>query len=185
MNAALTSARYLITLRMRVSVSIAVCALAVPTLSLEAQQADLQGVYSIDADASDNIDAAITRGTEDMNFAIRSLARSRTAKTNPRYARVEIWRNDTTIRVQYDARPPIEIPGDGRSVPWVREDGSTYNVSARWAATQLVMHFESATGNRINTLVLQPDGTTLKFSVELTSSYLPAPITYMLTYRRQ
>lgn len=151
---------------------------------LRAQPADLQGVYTIDAAASDDIGTAITRGTADMNFAIRSLARNRTAKTNPRYERVEIRRSDTTVSVRYDARPAIEIPVDGRAVPWVREDGSTYNVSVQCSPAQLVMYFESGTGNRTNTLVLQPDGTTLKFNVKLTSSYLPAPIVYTLTYRR-
>ena len=158
--------------------------MAASAASLKAQQADMQGVYAIDPAASDNIEAAITRGTADMNFAIRALARSRTAKTNPRYARVEVRRNETTVCVIYDARAPIEIPADGRSVAWVREDGSTYNVSVQWSASQLVMHFESDTGNRTNTLVLQPDGMTLKFHVQLTSSYLPAPIVYTLTYRR-
>lgn len=163
---------------------IAVCAMAASAASLKAQQADMQGVYAIDPAASDNIEAAITRGTADMNFAIRALARSRTAKTNPRYQRVEIRRNDTTVSVKYDARPPIEIPADGRSVAWVREDGATYNVSVEWSAAQLVMHFESDTGNRANTLVLLPDGATLKFNAILTSTYLPTPIVYTLTYRR-
>jgi hypothetical protein len=162
---------------------IALCAMTAAALSLKAQQADMQGVYAIDPRASDNIEAAITRGTADMNFAIRPLARSRTAKTNPRYERVEIRRNDTTVSVKYDARPPIEIPADGRSVAWVREDGCTYHVSVEGSPSQLVMHFESDTGNRTNTLVLQPDGTTLKFNVKLTSAYLPAPIVYTLTYR--
>jgi hypothetical protein len=173
--------RYANALRTRICLSVAACALAAPLL---AQQPDLQGVYTIDADASDNIDAAITRGTADMNFAIRSLARSRTAKTNPRYRRVEIRRNASTVSVKYDARPPIEIPADGRSITWLREDGAAYSVSVQWSAAQLVMHFESDTGNRTNTLVLQPDGTTLKFNVQLTSSHLPAPIVYTLTYRR-
>jgi hypothetical protein len=177
-------ARYRSILRAPVLASIAVCALAAPVVSIKAQQTDLEGVYVVDPAASDNIEAAITRGTADMNFAIRSLARSRTSKTNPRYERIEVRRNATTITVKYDARPPLELPADGRSVPWVREDGATYKVSAQWSASQLLMHFESDTGNRTNTLLLQPGGATLKFNVQLTSSYLPAPILYSLTYRR-
>jgi hypothetical protein len=163
---------------------IVLCAFAASPAPLRAQQEDLQGVYAIDAAASDDIEAAITRGTADMNFAIRPLARSRTAKTNPCYQRIEIHRNENTVSVRYDARPPIDIPADGRSVPWIREDGATYDVSIEWSAAQAVMHFESDTGNRTNTLMLQPDGATLKFNVKLTSSHLPAPIIYTLTYRR-
>ena len=169
---------------MKSALIVALCAMAAPMATLQAEPAGLQGVYTIDAAASDDIEAAITRGTADMNFAIRSLARSRTSKINPRYERVEIQRTDTAISVRYDARPPIEMPADGRSVRWVREDGDTYDVSAQWSATQLVMHFEADNGNRTNTLVLQPDGSTLKFNVKLTSSHLPGPIVYVLTYRR-
>jgi hypothetical protein len=161
-----------------------ICLLAAPVSLLRAQSSELQGVYTLDAQASDDIEAVIAHGTADMNFAIRSLARSRTTKTNPRYQRVELRRNATGVSVRYDARPPIEIPANGRAVPWVREDGATYNVSAEWSAAKLEMHFESDTGNRVNRLMLQPDGTTLKFDVTLTSKYLPAPILYTLIYRR-
>jgi hypothetical protein len=161
-----------------------ICAIAMPSTALLAQQRDLQGAYAIDAAASDNIEAAIVSGTADMNFAIRSLARSLIAKTNPRYDRVEVRRNGTSVSVRFDARPPIEMPLDGHPVRWIREDGGIYNVTAQWSDTQVVMHFESDNGDRTNTLFLEPDGATLRFRVKLTSTHLPGPILYVLTYRR-
>ena len=141
-------------------------------------------MYTIDAAASDNIETAINNGTADMNFAIRYLARRITAQTNPRYERIQISRNDTTISVQFDARKPIEMPADGQSVPWVREDGGKDDLSAQWTATQLVMHFKSGDGERVYTIVLQPDRVTLKLNVKLVSSHFSAPINYVLAYRR-
>jgi hypothetical protein len=162
-----------------------VCAFGLPAASWPAQAQDLEGAYTIDAAASDNIEAAIVSGTADMNFAIRPLARSLTAKTNPRYERIEIRRGDTNVSVRFDSRPPIEMPNDGHAVRWVREDGGIYNVSVEWSAAQMVMHFQSENGDRTNTLVLEPDGATLKFKVKLTSAHLPAPILYVLIFRRQ
>ena len=146
---------------------------------------DLQGVYTLEAAASDSIESAIENGTADMNFAIRGLARRRIAQTNPRYERVRLSRSDTTVSVQFDSREALEIPADGRSVPWTREDGGKYNVTAQWSAPQLVMHFDADDGQRINTLVLSPDGLSLKLKVRLTSPRLPKPIEYTLVYRRQ
>jgi len=172
-------------LQLRHPALVLVCVFAMPTTSLMAQPRDLQGAYTIDAAASDSIEAAIVSGTADMNFAIRSLARSLIAKTNPRYERIEIRRSDTSVSVRFDVRPPIEMPNDGHPVRWVREDGGIYNVSVEWSAAQMVMRFLSDTGDRTNTLVLEPDGATLRFRVTLTSARLPGPIVYVLTYRRQ
>jgi hypothetical protein len=151
-----------------------------------AQMPDLRGVYAIDISSSDDIESAIDRGTESMNFLIQGLARSRIAQTSPRYERIEISRTDTTVSVQFDSREPIVIPLDGRSVSWIREDGGRDDVSAQWSATQLVMDFNAGSdGERINTLVLGPDGNELKLNVKLLSTHLPVPITYALVYRRQ
>jgi hypothetical protein len=159
--------------------------LAASAMPAQAQQTDLQGVYTFDAAASDDMKAAVDRGTADMNFAIRGIARSRIAQTNPRYERVAISRSDKTVSVQFDQRPPIVLPLDGHSVPYTRDDGEKDDASAQWSTTQLVLDFKSDKGERLNTLVLAPDGKSLKLNVKLMSSHFSAPITYMLAYRRQ
>jgi hypothetical protein len=161
------------------------CALASWSAQSRAQQPDLQGTYAIDAAASDDIKAAIDRGTAEMNFLIRDIARSRTAQTNPRYEYIAISHGSNTVSIQFDTREPLVIPLDGRSVPWTREDGGKYNVTAQWKATQLVMDFKSDDGERVNTFILGADGKSLKLHVRLTSQHLPAPITYMLAYKRE
>ena len=161
------------------------CVLTLSALAAETPARDLQGVYTLNTVESDSIESAIENGTADMNFVIRGLARRRIAQTNPRYARLRLSHSDTTISVQFDTREALEIPADGRSIPWTREDGGKYNITAQWSASQLVMHFDADDGQRINTLVLSPDGLSLTLKVRLTSSHLPKPIEYTLGYRRE
>jgi hypothetical protein len=150
-----------------------------------AQGADLQGVYALDSAASDDVPAAIERGTAEMNFAIRGLARSRIAQTNPLYPRILLVRDENSVRLRFEPRDPAVIPLDGKTVPWSREDGGQYQAGAQWSGTQLLVRLSAADGERDNTLTLDPDGRTLRFKVHLQSSRLPAPIDYTLVYRRQ
>jgi hypothetical protein len=160
------------------------CFLALSLPALSADQLDLQGVYALDRTASDSIDQAIENGTAAMNFVIRPLARSRIAKTNPLYQRVQISREHLSVRVQFDADAPIQIPLDGRAVRWVRQDNGTYDVTAAWTADRLVMYFKAGDGQRTNTFDLDPDATRMKLAVDLASTHLPGAIHYVLAYRR-
>ncbi len=162
-----------------------VCLLALSAPAAPASDRDLQGVYLLDAAASDSIDTAIESSTADMNFAIRGIARKRIAQTNPRYDRVRLAHSDATTVVQFDSRDALNIPADGRSIPWTREDGGKYDVTAQWSSSQLVMHFNADDGQRTNTIVLSPDGLSIKLMARLVSSHLPKPIEYTLVYRRQ
>jgi hypothetical protein len=146
---------------------------------------DLQGIYVLDRAASDNIDAAIEQGTAEMNFAIRYVARGRIAKTNPLYQRVQISRAAGTVSVRFDAAKPIDIPTDGRSVAWTRQDGGKYDITAESSATKLVMHLRADDGERTNTFMLSPEGAQLELEVTLVSSRLPHAIDYKLGFRRQ
>ena len=147
-------------------------------------QAALEGAYKIDANASDDIEAAITRGTAQMNFAIRSLARRLIAKANPPYQRIVISRTGSTANLQLDTRPPIQTPLDGSWVPWIREDGGIDRITGQWSYPTFVVHFKGEDGARTQTYLLDSDGRTLKLDVELTSPRLPHPIDYTLVYRR-
>lgn len=147
-------------------------------------QAELQGAYKIDANASDDIEAAITRGTAQMNFTIRSLARHLIAKANPPYQRIVISRTGDTASLQLDARPPIRTPLDGSWVRWIREDGGVDNITGQWSYPTFVVYFKGEDGARTHSYLLDSDGRTLKLDVELTSPRLPHPIDYTLVYRR-
>jgi hypothetical protein len=166
--------------------SIAIIVTAMYTLFfVQVAHADptLQGTYVIDPAHSENVDAAIERSIADMSFVIRPVARSRLVKTNPRYQRIALSHTETAIAVRFDARKPIEMPADGHKIPWNREDGEKFDVSAQWSGAQLVMRLTAEDGERTNTFVLEPDDT-LKLHVQITSARLPKPVTYVLAYRR-
>jgi hypothetical protein len=146
---------------------------------------ELPGVYVLDANSSDDIQAVVTRGTEQMNFAIRALARHLIAKANPAYQRISISKSDAAASLQLDARPPIQTPLDGTWVRWIREDGGTDRITGQWSYPTFVMYFQGEDGARVHKYVLDPDGRTLKLHVELTSPRLPGPIDYVLVYHRQ
>jgi len=157
----------------------------VGTAAAQAVQADLQGAYEIDASASDDIEAAIARGTAQLNFAIRPLARHLIAKANPPYQRIVILQTGVTASLQLDARPPIQMPLDGNWVRWIREDGGIDRVTGQWSYPAFVVYYQGEDGARMQKYLLNPDGRTLKLYVELTSPRLPSPIGYTLVYRRR
>ena len=150
----------------------------------QAQQAELQGVYDIDAGASDDIQATVIRGTAQLNFAIRALARRLIAKANPPYQRIGISQDGVTASLQLDSCQPIRMPLDGSPVRWVREDGGIDDVTGQWSYPSLVVYFKGEGGARTHKYLLDPDGRTLRLYVELTSPRLPSPIDYILVYRR-
>jgi hypothetical protein len=148
-------------------------------------QPDLQGAYEIDPKASDDIQAAITRGTAQLNFAIRPLARRLIAKANPAYQRIVISRYGAMASLQLEARQAIQTPLDGNWVQWIREDGRVDRITGEWSYPTFVVYFQGEDGARVQRYALDPDGRTLKLHVELTSPRLPTPIDYVLVYRRQ
>ena len=165
--------------------SSALCALAAVGQESFAADPDLTGSYAIDAAKCDDVQSAINAGTAGMNFLIRDIARSRTAQTNPLYDRITIAHTADAVSVRFDERPPIEVPLDGRTISWTREDGGHFDVTAQWSAKKLIMRFVDADGRRTNTFVLDPSGALMSLNVELISAYLSAPIKYTLVYDRR
>jgi hypothetical protein len=149
------------------------------------QQAKLDGVYSLNAAASDDIKAAIDKGTADMNFLIRGIARDRIAETNPAYKQVEISRDESTVSVQFDKGNPIKVPLDGSVGHWTSEDGTKDDVTAKLSDAKLVLLFKGGGGQRVDTFDLAPDGKTLQLHIKITASRMPAPVAYKLVYQRQ
>jgi hypothetical protein len=154
-------------------------------LAANAQQESLQGIFDIDTSSSDDVGSAITRGTAQMNFTIRPLARRLIAKANPPYRQIAISQDGVNAVTRLDEGQPITTPLNGNPVRWIREDGQVDSVTGRWAHPTFVLHFQAEDGQRTHRYVLDPGGQTLKLYVELTSSHLPGPIDYMLVYRRR
>jgi hypothetical protein len=152
--------------------------LAIP---LAAQNPGPFGTWTL-ASAPD-LAKAIADATAPMNFITRPIARSRLAKTNAVYRTLRIERVPAGISIWYDQRQPQVMPADGTAVPWTREDGEKFLISARLDQDDLVQTYQAEDGRRSNVFHLDPAGRTLTLAVTVTSPRLPGPLNYTLAYR--
>lgn len=165
-------------------VAAAILAAPVDVAPLQAQTPQLQGTFTYDAAASDNINQAIERAVARMNFVTRPIARGRLRRTNEAYERIRISYTPAQVSVVTDARAPIVTPASGSAIRWTREDGEVLDVSTTWESGALTQTFKAEDGQRVNRYSVGPDGSVLTMQVTITSPRLAAPLVYNLRYRR-
>jgi hypothetical protein len=146
--------------------------------------ASLNGTFTYDAAASDNINAAIDAAVRDMNFALRPIARGRLRKTNQPYRRIQISHTPQQVSVVTDGRAAIVSPANGTPVDWTREDGEKLKVSTEWENGTLEQTFKAEDGQRVNAYTISPDGRTLTMNVTITSPRLKKALNYKMVYRK-
>jgi hypothetical protein len=150
-------------------------------LSLSAQESAFSGVWKHVSNTG--IEAAIEEAVKDMNFIKRPIARGRLKDTNPAYQKVAMTTGAQEISIQYDARNPIKTPANGTAVPWTREDGKTFQVTAKVEGNRLVQTFKNDEGERTNVWQVGADGK-LTLAVTVKSGSLPKPLTYSISFGR-
>ena len=139
------------------------------------------GSWSL-AEAPD-IAAVIESATAPMNFITRPIARSRLKKTNEVHPRIRIEHPGSELTIQYDDLQPQHMPADGSPVPWKREDGEAFILSARTGPDGLVQTYKAEDGERSNAFRVDPATGRLTVTVTVRSGRLPGPVTYSLSYR--
>jgi hypothetical protein len=144
----------------------------------------LQGTYTLDAAASDDVNKAIERAIARMNMVKRPVARGRLKKTNQPYQQVVIEQTSSEITTTMDNRKPITTPVTGTPIKWTREDGETFDVSTQWDNGKLKQTFKAEDGQRVNSFSISPDGSVLTLDVTVTSSKLSRPLLYKLVFRK-
>jgi hypothetical protein len=159
-------------------------ALVAPAPGSAQGAASLNGTFTYDAAASDNINSAIDAAVRDMNFALRPIARGRLRKTNQPYKRLTISHTAQQVSVVTDDRRPIVSPANGTPVDWTREDGEKLKVSTEWENGTLEQTFKAEDGQRVNAYTMSADGRTLNMNVTITSPRLKKPLTYKMVYRK-
>jgi hypothetical protein len=150
-----------------------------------AAQAQLNGRYTYDADASDDIPQAISTAVRGMNFVIRPMMRGHMARHERPFQWVGISFSDTQVSITTDrTRSPSTTPADGTEVSRPRSDGKVQYVSTRWTNGRLEQTIRAPRAQRLTTYALSPDGSTLTMTIRLTAPLLPQPLTYRLVYNR-
>jgi hypothetical protein len=149
-----------------------------------AQAPDLQGIYVLEAQASDDVARAIDDAVAPMNFITKRIARSRLQSTNQPPQRLRIAYTASEVDIAADADDPIRTPADGTPVEWTRKDNERFTVVTRWESMALKRTFRAKDGERSNTYTLAGDRSKLTVTVVVTSASLPKPLTYRLVYQR-
>jgi len=126
----------------------------------------------------------IEQATAPMNFVTRPIARARLKKTNSAYRQVVINCSPAEVTIQYEDRAAQHMPASGQAVPWTREDGEKFMISARVDGQDLIQTYKAEDGERINVFHVDPATGALSLGVTVKSPRLPAPVTYALPYRR-
>lgn len=148
-----------------------------------ADDPSLQGTFLNEQQSVKTIETAIEAAVAKMNFIKRPIARGRLKKTNVAHRRVEIETGRGEISVAFDGRKPVQMPADGSTIRWTREDGEIFDVNASWEGERLVQTFKAEDGTRANAFSVGADGH-LKMLVTLTSPQLDQPLVYTLTFSR-
>jgi hypothetical protein len=152
------------------------------SFSALAENRELQGTFVNEQQSAAPIEQAIETAVAKMNFIKRPIARSRLKKTNEVHRRVDIALGDQ-IAIAFDRHPPVQMPADGRTIVWTRDDGEKFDVHAVWEGDRLVQTFKAEDGTRANKFSLGADGR-LNLEVTLTSPQLDTPVVYTLTFAR-
>ena len=160
----------------------AVLLLVAPVSAQSAAANAWLGSWTYATQPSDVIDRAIERGIDDMNFAIKPIARRRLRATNDPYATVELRMADGRVTTVLEGRA-ITSPADGSTIDWRREDGEVLKVATALRNGTLVQTFTAEDGLRENVYSVAADGR-LTIQVTIRSDRLPAPIVYRLLYDR-
>jgi hypothetical protein len=145
---------------------------------------DSSRVYDVVPDQSDDIAAAIERSVQHMNFITRPIARHRLLKTNPLPRQLRLDYTTDTITVRLGDAPPAALPRDGSAVPWRSLGGDKCQVSAVLAGDTLVERVISHGGQAETRYVVLDDGKRIREDVRISSSHLPQPVVYSVTFAR-
>lgn len=165
------------------SLALALAGVLITVATAAAQQTPTSpiGAWTLARQQGDVIAGAIERGTADMNFVTRPIARRRLRATNNAYATIEIRQESGSITTVLDGRT-ITSPADGRSIRWTREDGEVLQVATSLRGRTLTQTFTAEDGSRESVYELSDEGRRLTLQVTIRSGRLPAPITYRLAY---
>jgi|SRR5215204_3551998 len=149
-----------------------------------AQETKLSGAFTLDRQASDDVNRVIEAAVARMSFVTRPTMRGHLRKTNYVYGRVVISQDVRRVSVKFDSRAPMESPANGTPVKWEREDGEKVDLSAKSDGGRLVQTLKGEDYERTNTFSLSADGRTLTLGVVTRNPKLPKPLEYKLVYTR-
>ena len=132
----------------------------------------------------DGIDAAIELSLDAVNPVVRKLGRERLRESNEVPASIELVLSGDVLTI-HQAGEAHAASIDGTKVKTKSKHGDKIQVSHKFSGKKLVQRIIGDGGDRTNRYKLSSDGKRLILSVEITSSHLPVPVEYSLSYERR
>lgn len=128
---------------------------------------------------------AIEKATDSMFFATRGIARGRLKDKTVIRQQIGISFGGGNITTTFSSLPAAVSPENGSPAPYKSGDDTVQLTQKITPDGKLVQSFTASDGNRTNTYSLSADGKTLTMAVVVTSTKIPQPVRYMLTYVRR
>lgn len=132
----------------------------------------------------DGIDAAIETSVAALAPMLQKIGRKRLQESNPVPKRLRIEVKGDEVQIAFD-NDGHSAALDGRPVKDTSVHGDKVKVSHRMRGSKLTEQIQGDKGGRHNTFKLSEDGQRLTVDVEISSSHLPVPVTYPLTFKRK
>lgn len=148
------------------------------------EQSGLTGSWQLNDAMSDNIDIAIDRSVDSMNFFTKKIAKRRLSQTNTPHQKITISSDETSIQISY-GDTIVKAPRDGTFIQWQRNDGAIYSVSHKYDNNNLVAIFKNSEGEKLIVFDTTRQPNQLFQRVVVTSDKLPKQLEYQLVYERQ
>jgi hypothetical protein len=127
-----------------------------------------------------DLSALIEQATATVKPVVRTHARDQLRQNNPVYGQITIAHKAGQITIQYDHHQPQRMPDNARAVPWTREDGQQFLISAHIEGATLIQTLMGEDGMRKS--VFRVDHGLLTLWVTVKAMVLPKPFTYTLVY---
>jgi hypothetical protein len=132
----------------------------------------------------DGIDAAIETSVDALAPMLRGLGRKRLQESNPVPKQLLIKVDGDAVEILFDG-DGHSVALDGKPVRAVSAFGDKVKISHRMRGSKLTEVIDGEKGDRHNTLALSSDNSRVTVDVEITSSHLPVPVEYRLTFKRK
>ena len=139
------------------------------------------GEWVRDFAQSDDINAAINRGTQGLSFIVKPIARKRLRATNPPPQTLSIKSSGNSIDIVLNNDVVLHT-SPGASFEWSYQ-GEKLHVSTTLEGGVLTNVFKADDGEKSNSYRVRPDGL-LELRTRITSHRLKHPVEYVQVFRR-
>ncbi len=142
------------------------------------------GEWTLVADESDKLDAAIESHVADLNFAMKVYWKKKLQNACTVWPNLDILAA-SSFTLTLGRERPVTLNPDGTATDWKRKDDEVFQASLRVDGPRMVQTLEAKDHTLSLAYSLRPEEDTLALQVTYTHAKLSNPFSYKLVYRRK